>query len=102
MKTSVVDPWSNGGTEVSNEPENNGNDVPRFEDSFVNEKLDTSRLSDSEQYLERLCKSVAKILRQLIFRKIFPLHFASSQKTHFFVERKKNRYFCASRMFKRI
>jgi len=53
MKTSVTDPWSNG-TQVSNDCETNGNEDARFEDSFVNERLDSSRLSDSEQYLARL------------------------------------------------
>ncbi|XP_043271233.1 uncharacterized protein [Venturia canescens] len=54
MKTSVTDPWSNGTNHPNNANENEFNDDARFEDSFVDENFDNSRLSDSDQYLARL------------------------------------------------
>lgn len=55
MKTSVTDPWSNG-TEDTNHINENGFNDAQFEDSFVDENSDNSRLSDSDQYLARLCE----------------------------------------------
>lgn len=50
MKTDINDPWSRTDTEGL---ENTGDDN-RFEDSFV-EKSEHEKLSDSEQYLQKLC-----------------------------------------------
>lgn len=51
MKANMSDPWNE--SEVSNEPYEQS-----FEDTFVDVNNDTSRLPDSDQYLERLCKSL--------------------------------------------
>lgn len=51
MKTlSSADPWGSSDCQESELDE-----ISCFEDSFV-ETDDSSRLSDSDQYLERLCK----------------------------------------------
>lgn len=52
MKTSIIDPWKIDGdnTKFNDEVINN------FEDSFVVTEQDESlKLSDSDQYLARLC-----------------------------------------------
>lgn len=56
MKTSASDPWRGTRTETAI---NNDDDSPndRFEDSFLDENISHRRLSDSEQYLQKLCKS---------------------------------------------
>lgn len=53
MKTSASDPWR--GTNVETAVDN---DLPngRFEDSFLDGNVSHRRLSDSEQYLQKLCK----------------------------------------------
>lgn len=53
MKTSASDPWRGTRTETAI---NNDDDSPndRFEDSFLDENISHRRLSDSEQYLQKL------------------------------------------------
>ena len=51
MKDTITDPWLNTQSEnKSQEGDNN------FEDSFVSNSSNSSRLPDSDEYLARLCK----------------------------------------------
>lgn len=52
MKTDTNDPWCETAVQAASN-DNTPND--RFEDSFVDKHH--RRLSDSEQYLQKLCKS---------------------------------------------
>ncbi|XP_025074998.1 uncharacterized protein LOC105430757 isoform X2 [Pogonomyrmex barbatus] len=53
MKTDTNDPWRGTPAEiVTNDDDNTPND--RFEDSFLDEDINHRRLSDSEQYLQKL------------------------------------------------
>ncbi|KAL6261045.1 hypothetical protein P5V15_008571 [Pogonomyrmex californicus] len=53
MKTDTNDPWrGTPGEIVTNDDDNTPND--RFEDSFLDEDINHRRLSDSEQYLQKL------------------------------------------------
>lgn len=58
---SEINPW---GSSDCQECESN-DELTKFEDSFV-ESNDSSRLSDSDQYLARLCKLFININNYLI------------------------------------
>lgn len=49
MRTDISDPWCGTGARTSTDEPND-----RFEDSFLDESNDYRRLSDSEQYLQKL------------------------------------------------
>lgn len=51
MKTDIGDPWCGTGTRT---PINDNTPNDRFEDSFLDNNIDHRRLSDSEQYLQKL------------------------------------------------
>lgn len=53
MKTSASDPWRGTRTKTAI---NDDSSDDRFEDSFLDEGISHRRLSDSEQYLQKLCK----------------------------------------------
>lgn len=55
MKTNAGDPWRGTHAETTVDGDDAPND--RFEDSFLDESAGHRRLSDSEQYLQKLCKS---------------------------------------------
>jgi len=54
MKTDINDPWCETIATASSV------DTPsnRFEDSFLDQDIGHQRLSDSEQYLQKLCKTL--------------------------------------------
>lgn len=54
MKPEISDPWRgvDAQTVVTDDEPND-----RFEDSFLDQNFDHHRLSDSEQYLQKLCKT---------------------------------------------
>lgn len=62
MKTIEVDPWVS--QSVSQTPENGA--ITCFEDSFVTSQDNSMRLDDSDQYLQRLCKSFKLLIKCLI------------------------------------
>ncbi|XP_014475357.1 PREDICTED: uncharacterized protein LOC106744826 [Dinoponera quadriceps] len=49
MRTDITDPWRGTGTAITDDEPND-----RFEDSFLDKDFDHQRLSDSEQYLQKL------------------------------------------------
>lgn len=54
MKTDISDPWCGTGVNNNDGPDN------CFEDSFLDKDIECRRLSDSEQYLQKLCKTTYK------------------------------------------
>lgn len=66
MKTSASDPWRGARTETAvNEEDDSPND--RFEDSFVDKDVNHRRLSDSEQYLQKLCESPCFVFSSCVY-----------------------------------
>lgn len=51
MKTVVADPWNT-------QHPCDGESVTHFEDSFVIDEDNPTKLADSQQYLDRLCKFI--------------------------------------------
>lgn len=72
MKTNISDPWNGADTSkaVADEP----ND--RFADSFLDEQFNQPRLSDSEQYLQKLCKTQKCI--HFRYEKVYVYKFANN------------------------
>lgn len=52
MKTNISDPWR--GTHAETAADDDGTPNDRFEDSFLDDGISHRRLSDSEQYLQKL------------------------------------------------